>query len=166
MDGQLSWQDFLNAYFRSQADASGFEPKRFFFVAEYLLMDEDKSGHITLDEAMKLLFSRSKGRADAKKAMEEMTKSFFGHVDPRRDDDGQVLPTAQVTFGDYFAHFAEQPTQSSHERARAYARAVTPPGSRADGGSAAARRWCAAALRTPPPRRRRVAAARPPSCCD
>ena len=34
MDGQLSWQDFLNAYFRSQADASGFEPKRFFFVAE------------------------------------------------------------------------------------------------------------------------------------
>ena len=41
-------------------------------------------------------------------AMEAMTKSFFGHVEPRRDAEGEVLPTAQVTFADYFAHFAEQ----------------------------------------------------------
>ena len=66
MDGQLSWQDFLNAYFRSQADAAA-SSRRFFFVAECLNpVDEDKSNIAW--RAMAAL-QPLKG-ADAKKAME------------------------------------------------------------------------------------------------
>ena len=140
MDGQLSWRDFLNAYFRSQADASGFEPKRFFFVAEYLLMDEDKSGHITLDEAMKLLFSRSKGRADEEGDGGD-DQGLLGHVDPRRDDDGQCADGT----GDVW-RLLRQLRRAADARAvvareRGRTRAVTPARARAPtAASAAARR--------------------------
>lgn len=58
MDGRLSMQDFLTCYRRTQTDEYGFEPKRFYSIVEFLLMDRDCSGEITLDEAMTTLFER------------------------------------------------------------------------------------------------------------
>ena len=58
LNGKLSWDEFEAAYFRCQIDATGFAPRRFFFIAEFLLMDRDFSGAITLDEAMSVLFHR------------------------------------------------------------------------------------------------------------
>ena len=58
LNGKLSWDEFEAAYFRCQIDATGFAPRRFFFIAEFLLMDRDFSGSITLDEAMSVLFHR------------------------------------------------------------------------------------------------------------
>ena len=58
MDGKLSMADYLTTYRRSQNDEFGFEPRRFFSIVEFLLMDRDCSGEITLDEAMTTLFER------------------------------------------------------------------------------------------------------------
>ena len=58
MDGRLSMQDYLTCYRRTQTDEYGFEPKRFYSIVEFLLMDRDCSGEITLDEAMTTLFER------------------------------------------------------------------------------------------------------------
>jgi len=58
MSGRLSLSDYLTTYKRSQLDESGFEPKRFYSIVEFLLMDRDCSGLVTLDEAMTTLFER------------------------------------------------------------------------------------------------------------
>jgi hypothetical protein len=70
--GRLTMDEYLTAYRRSQADESGFEPKRFYSIVEFLLMDRDSSGEISLDEAMTTIFERQ-GVRD----LERVTRSFF-----------------------------------------------------------------------------------------
>ena len=51
-DGKLDWDEFRHAYERSARDTSGFVPRRFFVIVEFLLMDKDFSGSISRDEAL------------------------------------------------------------------------------------------------------------------
>ena len=53
-DGKLDWDEFRHAYERSARDTSGFVPRRFFVIVEFLLMDKDFSGSISRDEALYL----------------------------------------------------------------------------------------------------------------
>ena len=73
LDGRLSWEEFRHAYFRAERDVSGFAPRRFFTIVDFLLMDRDFSGHISRDEALRIFFERHGNSA----RMEEMTRDFF-----------------------------------------------------------------------------------------
>ena len=80
----------------TQADTDGFEPRRFYSIVEFLLMDRDCSGEISLDEAMTTLFERQ--GADN---LADVTAKFFraagiaeGVSDPP--------PGAMITFGAYY----------------------------------------------------------------
>lgn len=101
-DGKLSMADYLTTYRRSQADVgsslpgSGFQPKRFYAIVEFLLMDRDCSGEITLDEAMTTIFERQ--GADN---LAEVTQGFFraaGMLEGEREPP----PGTTITFSSYF----------------------------------------------------------------
>ena len=76
LDGGLSLGDFLTSYFRSQKDESGYDPKRLYAVVEFLLIDKDLSGEITVDEAMSSIFEH-RGADDLARA----TQIFFSKDD-------------------------------------------------------------------------------------
>ena len=96
MTGKLDWKQFLTTYYRSQTDESGFEPRRFYSIVEFLLMDRDCSGEISLDEAMTTLFERF-GADD----LATVTRRFFkaaGVVDA----DKEPPPGTTVNFMSYY----------------------------------------------------------------
>ena len=95
MSGRLSMNDYLMTYRRSQVDESGFEPKRFFSIVEFLLMDRDSSGEISLDEAMQTLFERQ-GAVD----LDKVTQQFFEAAGA--GSGGEPPPGATVTFMGYY----------------------------------------------------------------
>lgn len=78
-----------------QANLSGFEPKRFYSIVEFLLMDRDCSGEISLDEAMTTLFERQ--GADN---LGEASAKFFRAAGVLEGD--EPPPGATITFGTYY----------------------------------------------------------------
>lgn len=95
MTGRLSMNDYLTTYKRSHLDESGFEPKRFWSIVEFLLMDRDCSGEISLDEAMTTIFERQ-GADD----LANVTKQFFEAAGVGAGEDPP--PGATVTFMGYY----------------------------------------------------------------
>ena len=95
MTGKLDMGQYLTAYRRSQMDESGFEPKRFWAIVEFLLMDRDCSGEISLDEAMTTIFERQ-GADD----LASVTQSFFIAAGVGAGEDPP--PGATVTFMGYY----------------------------------------------------------------
>ena len=97
MSGRLSMSEFLTVYRRAHADESGFEPKRFWSIVEFLLMDRDSSGEISLDEAMTTIFERQ-GADDLAK----YTRNFFRAAGVG-DDEVEPPPGSTVTFMGYYS---------------------------------------------------------------
>ena len=95
-DGKLDWKQFVTAYYRSQRDEGGFQPKRFYSIVEFLLMDRDCSGEIELDEAMATLFERV-GKND----LEAVTRRFFKAAGVI-DSDKEPPPGTTVSFMNYY----------------------------------------------------------------
>ena len=95
MDGRLSMNDYLTTYRRTQTDEFGFEPKRFFSIVEFLLMDRDCSGEITVDEAMTTLFERQGANN-----LGDVTKEFFRAVGVGEGE--EPPPGATITFRTYY----------------------------------------------------------------
>ena len=95
-DGKLSMADYLTSYRRTQHDEYGFEPKRFHSIVEFLLMDRDCSGEITLDEATTTIFERQ--GADN---LKELTQDFF-RAAGLEDSDTDPPPGTTITFGNYY----------------------------------------------------------------
>ena len=96
MDGKLSMEDFIEAFYRSQKDHTGFEPRRFYFMVEFFLMDRDLSGEITIDEAMSTIFQRY-----GSEGLGRITKDFFAAAG-FCEDEGEPPPGAIVTFDAFF----------------------------------------------------------------
>ena len=55
LEGRLTWANFSSAYYRCLRNASGFEPRGFLYLVDFLLMDKDLSGSVSVDEAMQVL---------------------------------------------------------------------------------------------------------------
>jgi hypothetical protein len=55
LEGRLTWANFSSAYYRCRRNASGFEPRGLLYLIEFLLMDKDLSGSVSVDEAMQAL---------------------------------------------------------------------------------------------------------------
>ena len=96
MDGRLSMNDYLTTYRRSQSDEEGFEPRRFFSIVEFLLMDRDCSGEITIDEAMTTLFERQGAHN-----LGDVTKEFFRAVGAAEGE--EPPPGTTISFATYYS---------------------------------------------------------------
>lgn len=64
-DGRIDWDEFRTLFFRVRDDQTGYEPRKFFNVVEFLMFDKNNVGSIDLDECMSLLYQRfSKAEVD------------------------------------------------------------------------------------------------------
>ena len=109
LEGRLTWDSFLTAYYRCRENRTGYEPRGFLYLVEFLLMDRDFSGSVNVDEAMAVLYQRH-GKTD----LEELTRHFF--------EDESML--AVVTLDAFFDRFGrERPkVPSKFERRFSYNR--------------------------------------------
>ena len=82
LDGALSWAEFRHGYYRAQRDGSGFVARRFFILVDFLLMDRDFSGQISLDEALQIFFQRYGNSS----RLDQVTKEFFDAVKPKEGE--------------------------------------------------------------------------------
>jgi calmodulin len=70
-DGCISWQEFQRLYHRCREDATGYEPRGFFNVVEFVMNDKESTGQISLEEAMQIMYLRH-GRAELDAKLEEV----------------------------------------------------------------------------------------------
>jgi Ca2+-binding EF-hand superfamily protein len=137
-DGKLDWDEFRNAYARAERDVSGFAPRRFFAIVDFLLMDSDFSGSISRDEAMKTLFERHGNSS----RMDQMISDFFDEFGGSHEqmvptspldyvpatfyseklDAGEVPEDATISFAHFYSRFGAYIPQvmSGHQLAHAY----------------------------------------------
>lgn len=57
-DGMVSWIEFQNMYTRGRDDKTGYEPRGLFNVVEFVMNDKKSAGHISLEEAMEIMYLR------------------------------------------------------------------------------------------------------------
>jgi len=57
-DGMINWDEFRTIFFRIRDDQTGWEPRKLFYVIEFLMNDKNFSGSIDLDECCTLLYQR------------------------------------------------------------------------------------------------------------
>ena len=57
-DRCIDWEEFQSMFYRVRHDKTGWEPRRFFTVVEFMMHDKDMSGTIDMDECMEILFRR------------------------------------------------------------------------------------------------------------
>lgn len=57
-DGMVSWLEFKNMYTRGRDDKTGYEPRGLFNVVEFVMNDKKGAGHISLEEAMEIMYLR------------------------------------------------------------------------------------------------------------
>jgi calmodulin len=70
-DTCLTWQEFQLMYARCRDDKTGYEPRRLFNVVEFVMNDKEGNGHISLEEAMQIMYLRY-GRALLDTQLEEV----------------------------------------------------------------------------------------------
>ena len=57
-DGKVDWEEFRDMFYRIRDDQTGYEPRKFFNVVEFIMLDKNHNGSIDLDECLSLLYSR------------------------------------------------------------------------------------------------------------
>merc|ERR1711998_190825 len=57
-DGVINWEEFRQQFYRIRDDQTGCEPRKLFYVIEFLMNDKNFSGSIDLDECCTLLYAR------------------------------------------------------------------------------------------------------------
>jgi len=57
-DGMINWDEFRTVFYRIRDDQTGAEPRKLFYVIEFLMNDKNSTGCIDLDECYTLLYQR------------------------------------------------------------------------------------------------------------
>ncbi|GBF94634.1 hypothetical protein Rsub_07370 [Raphidocelis subcapitata] len=70
-DGAVTWAEFVRLYRRCREDAAGTEPRGLFNVAEFVMHDPERSGSLSLEAAMAIMYLRH-GRAQLDAKLEEV----------------------------------------------------------------------------------------------
>ena len=78
--GALTFPAFKSMWYRLRNDTTGWEPRRFFNVVEFMMHDKDGGGTIDMEETMEILFQRF-----GKNQLNEMVQQFTSH-----DEDGDA----------------------------------------------------------------------------
>jgi calmodulin len=73
LDQHINWTEFKLMFTRNILDQTGLEPARMFNLTQFLIYDENENGMVSVDETMKMLFSRY-GRGN----LEDKLKELFG----------------------------------------------------------------------------------------
>ena len=55
-DKMVSWEEFTEMYDRCRKDKTGCEPKRLYFIVEFMIIDKDNGGEISVEEAIEDLY--------------------------------------------------------------------------------------------------------------
>lgn len=78
-DGVINWDEFRQIFFRIRDDcqAGGCEPRKLFYVIEFLMNDKNLSGSMDLDECCTLLYGRY-----GKAVIDEIVTEVFAGVAP------------------------------------------------------------------------------------
>jgi len=94
-EGGLTFKAFQAMWTRLRNDKTGWEPRRFFNIIEFMMHDKDGGGSIDVEETMEILFQRfGKDKLDA------AVKEFVSHD---RDGDAEIQ----------FAEFLEMDRRSN-----------------------------------------------------
>jgi calmodulin len=120
-DGAVDWAEFARLHRRCREDAAGTEPRGLFNVAEFVMRDSDRTGALSLEAAMAIMYLRH-GRAQLDAKLEEV----FGTSDL---NSGKSLSLTEF-LGALRAH------QARGLLGRVTARTYRPPGAAAAGGGA------------------------------
>lgn len=75
-DKCVNWHEFQAMFYRCRGDKTGYEPRRFFNVVEFLLNDKDDSGSVSLEEATQILYLRF-----GKYSLDAHLQEIFGSSD-------------------------------------------------------------------------------------
>jgi len=54
----IEWENFVHSYVRCRQDTTGKEPRRLFYLTEFMICDKDGSGTMSEDECAEVLFNR------------------------------------------------------------------------------------------------------------
>ena len=57
-DGCIDWDEFQALFHRIQSDQTGLEPRKLFYIIEFIRQDKSNSGSIDLDECVTLVYAR------------------------------------------------------------------------------------------------------------
>lgn len=68
-DNVCSWDEFKVSFYRSRDDKTGYEPRKLYYLTEFMMADKDQSGSIDVEEFINIWYTRyGKEEADAKMA--------------------------------------------------------------------------------------------------
>ena len=84
-DKMVDWQEFTDMYDRCRKDKTGCEPKRLYFIVEFMIVDKDNGGEISVEEAIEDLYLQH-GKED----LDDKLSDMFG-PDVDVNDPGAVL---------------------------------------------------------------------------
>eukprot|EP00891_Asterochloris_glomerata_P002825 jgi/Astpho2/2825/fgenesh1_pm.00050_%23_29_t len=75
-DQCLTWNEFQAMYHRCNNDKTGFEPRRLFNVVQFVMNDKDSKGHVSLENAMQIMYLRY-----GRQALDAQLEEIFGTSD-------------------------------------------------------------------------------------
>lgn len=93
LDGMISRYEFDTMYKRAISDESGYEPKKFFNLIQFLMYDKKFRGRVTVEETLQILYVRY-----GRERLDEEIKAIFG--DDEKTNDGQEK---EITYSEYVA---------------------------------------------------------------
>jgi calmodulin len=66
-DNAVDWEEFKSSFYRSRDDKTGYEPRKLYYLTEFMMADKDQSGSIDVEEFINIWYTRyGKEEADAK----------------------------------------------------------------------------------------------------
>ena len=80
-DKMVSWQEFTEMYDRCRKDKTGCEPKRLYFIVEFMIIDKDNGGEISVEEAIEDLYLQH-GKEELDNRLEDMFGADLDVNDP------------------------------------------------------------------------------------
>ena len=93
LDGKVSRSEFDTMYKRAISDESGYEPKKFFNLIQFLMYDKSFKGRVTVEETLEILYVRY-----GRERLDDEIKAIFG--DEEKTTDGQEK---EITYSEYVA---------------------------------------------------------------
>lgn len=68
-DNAVDWEEFRSSFYRSRDDKTGYEPRKLYFLIEFIMADKDMSASIDVEEFINIWYTRyGKEEADRKMA--------------------------------------------------------------------------------------------------
>lgn len=98
LDGKVTWEEFVRMYQRCVADETGFEPRRLYLLASFLLYDKDFTGEITVESTLDVLYVLF-----GSEGMKEQIKMIFGIDDPESGGLGADGKELRINYNDYLS---------------------------------------------------------------